>query len=116
MRKILQPRINGVIGIFFKEGGENAALKPIFAAMPSAEGKVSLAANFNLNALFPPSLAYYNYSGSLTTPGCNEGVSFFILKTPVEMSSAQLTQFKNIFPMNARPIMPLNGRTITESN
>lgn len=105
-----------VIGIFFKEGGENAALKPIFAAMPSAEGKVSLAANFSLNALFPPSLAYYNYSGSLTTPGCNEGVSFFILKTPVEMSSAQLTQFKNIFPMNARPIMPLNGRTITESN
>ena len=41
-------------------------------------------------------------------------LTFYILKTPVEMSAAQLAQFKKIFPMNARPVMPLNGRKVSE--
>jgi len=105
-----------VIGVFFKDGKDSAALKPVFADMPAAEGKTPLKANYDLNTLLPTSLAYYNYSGSLTTPGCGEGVSFYILKTPVEMSAAQLSQFKKIFPMNARPVMPLNGRPVTQGN
>jgi len=103
-----------VIGIFFQEGKENAALKPIFDVMPAKTGKVVMKEKFDVTKLLPKSLAYYSYSGSLTTPGCNEGVTFYILKTPVEMSSAQLAQFKKIFPMNARPVMPLNGRKVTE--
>ena len=105
-----------VIGILFNEGKENVALKDIFAAMPAAEGKTPLKAPFNVSAMLPSSLAYYNYAGSLTTPGCSEGVQFYILKTPVELSSAQLSSFKKIFPMNARPVMPLNGRKITEGS
>lgn len=105
-----------VIGIFFQEGKENAALKPVFDVMPAKVGKVVMKDKFDVSKLLPKSLAYYSYSGSLTTPGCNEGVTFYILKTPVEMSAAQLTQFKKIFPMNARPVMPLNGRKITEGN
>jgi carbonic anhydrase len=84
--------------------------------MPAAEGKTPLKAPFNASTMLPSSLAYYNYAGSLTTPGCSEGVQFYILKTPVELSSAQLTAFKKIFPMNARPVMPLNGRKITEGS
>lgn len=103
-----------VIGIFFQEGRENAALKPIFEVMPSKAGKVVMKEKFDASKLLPKSLAYYSYSGSLTTPGCNEGVTFYILKTPVEMSATQLMQFKKIFPMNARPVMPLNGRKISE--
>ncbi len=103
-----------VIGIFFQEGKENAALKPIFDVMPAKTGKVVMKEKFDASKLLPKSLAYYSYSGSLTTPGCNEGVTFYILKTPVEMSAAQLAQFKKIFPMNARPVMPLNGRKVAE--
>jgi len=103
-----------VIGIFFQEGKENAALKPIFDVMPAKAGKVVMKDKFDVSKLLPKSLAYYSYSGSLTTPGCNEGVTFYILKTPVEMSAAQLAQFKKIFPMNARPVMPLNGRKVAE--
>ena len=105
-----------VIGVLFNEGKENAALKDIFANMPATEGKTALKAPFNAGTILPSSLAYYNYAGSLTTPGCGEGVQFFILKTPVELSSAQLSAFKKIFPMNARPVMPLNGRKITEGS
>jgi len=105
-----------VIGVLFNEGKENVALKDIFANMPAKEGKAPLKTPFNTSTLLPSSLAYYNYAGSLTTPGCGEGVQFFILKTPVELSSAQLAAFKKIFPMNARPVMPLNGRKITEGS
>ncbi len=106
-----------VIGLFFKEGKENSTLKPILDHMPHKKGMYVLPTKFDLTPLLPSDLSHYSYAGSLTTPGCSEdGVHFYILKTPVEMSRAQLSQFHNIFPMNARPVMPLNGREITESD
>lgn len=103
-----------VIGIFFKEGKENESLQSIFSFMPEHEGKVTLKANYDVSRLLPDALSYYQYEGSLTTPGCTEGVTFYILKTPVEISTDQLEQFKKIFPMNARPVMPLHGRMVTQ--
>lgn len=105
-----------VIGVFFKEGAENAALKDVFAQMPSKEGKAALKGKLDPASLLPKSLAYYSYAGSLTTPPCSEGVTFYILKTPMEMSKSQLEQFKKLYPMNARPTFPLNGRKVTETS
>jgi carbonic anhydrase len=105
-----------VIGVFFKEGAENPVLKEVFAQMPDKEGKVALKGSINPTGFLPKSLAYYSYLGSLTTPPCSEGVTFYILKTPMEMSKGQLEQFKKLYPMNARPTFPLNGRKITETN
>ncbi|QWD78390.1 carbonic anhydrase [Polynucleobacter sp. MWH-Svant-W18] len=105
-----------VIGVFFKEGAENPVFKEVFAQMPDKEGKVALKGKIDPAGLLPKSLAYYSYAGSLTTPPCSEGVTFYILKTPMEMSKAQLEQFKKLYPMNARPTFPLNGRKITETN
>ena len=106
----------GVVGVFVKEGKENAALKDIFAMLPAEEGKAPLKASFDAGSLLPASLAYYQYTGSLTTPPCSENVSFFILKTPVEMSKGQIAAFKKVFAMNARNVQPLNGRKIVEFN
>lgn len=104
-----------VVGLFFKEGQENPTLKTVLDNMPATAGKLALPNKFDLGNLLPKDLAYYSYEGSLTTPDCSEdGVNFYILKTPVEISTAQLEQFQKIFPMNARPVMPLNGRKITE--
>ena len=105
-----------VIGVFYKEGTENAALKEVFSQMPDKDGKVAIKGAINPTGFLPKSLAYYSYVGSLTTPPCSEGVTFYILKTPMEMSKAQLEQFKKLYPMNARPTFPLNGRKITETN
>lgn len=102
----------GVIGVFFKEGQESVALKDIFSNLPKSEAKSILKKNFNSADLLPSSAAYYSYVGSLTTPPCSEDVSFFILKAPIEMSAGQLASFKKVFPMNARPVQALNGRTI----
>jgi len=105
-----------VIGVFFKVGAESKGLKPILDSMPSSNGSVILKTPYDAASLLPKSLAYYSYQGSLTTPGCTEGVTFYILKEPVEMSAFQLKQFQKVFPMNARPVMPLNGRKITQGN
>jgi carbonic anhydrase len=37
-------------------------------------------------------------------------VNFYILKTPVDISKAQVAKFP--FKMNARPVQPLNGRKV----
>jgi carbonic anhydrase len=84
--------------------------------MPAKEGKATLKGKVDPSGMLPKSLAYYSYAGSLTTPPCSEGVTFYILKTPMEMSKAQLEQFKKLYPMNARPTFPLNGRKVTETN
>jgi carbonic anhydrase len=105
-----------VIGVLFKEGKENQALKGIFAALPAKEGKAPLAANFDAASLLPAEMGYYAFKGSLTTPPCSEGVAWQVLKTPVEISKGQVQAFQKIFKMNARPVQPLNQRKVQESN
>lgn len=105
-----------VVGVLFKLGKANPALNKVFAAMPSKpEAKAALPESFNPADLLPPSRGYYAYKGSLTTPPCSEGVRWQVLKEPVELSKAQLAQFKKLYPMNARPVQPLNGRTVQSS-
>lgn len=105
-----------VIGVLFNEGKENAPLGEVFSNMPTKEGKVALRTKLDVTTTLPKSLSYYGYAGSLTTPGCSEGVDFYILKEPLEISSTQLAAFKKLFPLNARPVMPLNGRKVTSGD
>jgi carbonic anhydrase len=103
-----------VLGVFLKEGDyDNAFLKPIFDNMPKTEGEVEIAGkSVNVANLLPREHEYFNYSGSLTTPPCSEGVNWMVLDDAVSMSKRQIEQFKAIFEMNARPEQSLNGRTI----
>ena len=52
--------------------------------------------------------------GSFTTPPCTEGVKWFILSTPVELSSEQIDAFRAIYDGNNRPVQPLNDREFLE--
>ncbi|EEY66952.1 carbonic anhydrase, putative [Phytophthora infestans T30-4] len=62
----------------------------------------------------------YNYPGSLTTPGCDEIVDWWVVQQPMSISSADFTrlptQRKELSVTdngnNARPVLPLNGRTV----
>lgn len=105
-----------VIGVLLNEGKANAAIGTIWAAAPKKEGPEVTVPKARINAagLLPAKLDYYTYAGSLTTPPCTEGVTFYILKTPVEMAKAQVNAFP--FKMNARPVQPLHGRKIAASN
>ncbi len=54
----------------------------------------------------------YRYTGSLTTPPCSEGVSWFVIRDSVTVSPAQIAAFKEIISSNNRPVMPLFGRQV----
>ncbi|RLN78352.1 hypothetical protein BBJ28_00000508 [Nothophytophthora sp. Chile5] len=63
----------------------------------------------------------FNYPGSLTTPPCSEIVDWWVVQKPVSISSADYERIvSNLAELditdhgkNARPVQPLNGRTIT---
>jgi carbonic anhydrase len=103
-----------VVAVLFKQGRENAVLKPVFTQLPAKEGgKAELASAFDPAALLPAERAYYAFAGSLTTPPCSEEVRWQVLKTPVEVSAGQLAAFRKLYAMNARPVQPLNDRHVT---
>ncbi|XP_052283286.1 putative carbonic anhydrase-like protein 2 [Dreissena polymorpha] len=74
--------------------------------------------NFPLADLLPKSIEHFiTYSGSLTQPGCRESVTWVILNKPIHISQQQLDDLRTVpyqewRDSNARPIMPLNNRTI----
>jgi carbonic anhydrase len=102
-----------VIGVLLNEGKDNAAIKTLWANLPPKELEEYLPAKvmFNPASMLPKELGFYNYEGSLTTPPCTEGVQFYILKAPMEVSKQQVGKFP--FKLNARPVQSLNGRKIS---
>ena len=102
-----------VIGVMLNEGKDSAAIKTLWANLPPKEMEEFLPPKvmFNPGSMLPKELGFYNYEGSLTTPPCTEGVQFYILKTPAELSKQQLAKFP--FKLNARPVQSLNGRKIS---
>jgi carbonic anhydrase len=106
-----------VVGVLLKQGARQPALAKVFDHLPRKAGEEVVVANteIDVNALLPKSRAYYTFAGSLTTPPCSEGVTWFVLKQPSSISSAQLAQFGRRYAMNARPVQPLNGRTVQAS-
>jgi carbonic anhydrase len=42
-------------------------------------------------------------------------VAWYVLKSSIEMSEAQIAQYKRYYHDTARPIQPLNDRPVTET-
>ena len=66
--------------------------------------------------LLPEDKAFYNYTGSFTTPPCTEGVKWFVLKSKVNLSGHQVREFREIMHGDNRPVQPINGRVITSGS
>ena len=117
----------GVLGVMFEAGESNPALAAILATHPVHEGKHALHHGGGIDPmkLIPAEgdevEEYYNFSGSLTTPPCSEGVNWLLAKQPVEASADQLHEFKKImthdglYSGNNRPVQDLNDRVVSES-
>ena len=101
-----------VVGVLFKLGKENAALKVVFDNLPKKQGLTFEIKEFNPADLIPADPTYFAYVGSLTTPPCTEEVKWQVMRTPIEISYAQLAAFKKLYKMNARPVQPINGRRV----
>ncbi|SEN98670.1 carbonic anhydrase [Duganella sp. CF517] len=103
-----------VVGVLMEPGAKRPMIKTIFDNLPlQKEKEVEVpGVSINIATLLPENHAHYTFSGSLTTPPCSEGVKWFVMKTPVPVSSQQIAQFGHVYKMNARPVQASNGRVV----
>jgi carbonic anhydrase len=102
-----------VVAVLLDDGGTNPTIDTIWKNLPQEKGKeATVNATIDAATLLPADHGYYTFQGSLTTPPCSEDVRWFVLKTPVKVAGSEITAFGKIYPMNARPSQPLNGRTL----
>ena len=104
------------VAVMLKAGAANATVQHLWDHMPPAPGTEHEVAGLEVDpgTLLPHELGYFTYSGSQTAPPCTEGVTWIVLKTPVEVSAAQIETFAKLYPHDVRPVQPLNGRVVME--
>lgn len=106
----------GVLAVFLDSGGENESFARLASHFPAKEGVSVEVDDVDITGLFPDEREYWFYDGSLTTPPCSEKVSWMVLQHPVKVSGDDITRFRALYPMNARPVAPANGRPILSSS
>jgi carbonic anhydrase len=105
-----------VVAVLLEQGPENLLIQTIWNNLPLEQGMVvSPSASIDLSRLLPEKRDYWAYMGSLTTPPCTEDVLWMVMKQPLPVSPDQLSIFGRLYPNNARPIQPANGRLVKES-
>ncbi|MFK2821982.1 carbonic anhydrase [Arcobacter sp. YIC-80] len=102
-----------VVAVMLEVGSDNIVLNKLLRNLPEKEGeKNQLKSSVEGYEILPETKDYYRFDGSLTTPPCTEGVKWFVLKTPVQLSKSQLNDFETVMGKNNRPIQEINARTI----
>jgi len=106
-----------VVAVLMDPGLPSPLIEKVWTYMPLDAGdRVRMPAGMlNLNELLPTDQRYYQFMGSLTTPPCSEGVLWMVLKQPVQISRGQFKLFTQLYPNNARPVQPLNGRAVRDA-
>ena len=106
-----------VVSVLLEEGSANRLVEALWGVAPKKAGPEKADEHLQINAadLLPADRSYFTFDGSLTTPPCTEGVTWFVLRTPVAISNKQVTTFAEIYPYDERPTQSLNGRTVLAS-
>mmetsp|Transcript_1296 Transcript_1296/g.3721 ORF Transcript_1296/g.3721 Transcript_1296/m.3721 type:complete len:361 (-) Transcript_1296:280-1362(-) len=119
-----------VVGVLYDLVIDSAKTDPGFTSVMDqlmtlpAHGESDTPANatFDFNKFLPTGKDFFHYRGSLTTPGCNENVTWFVMQDPVPIGYSQWAKlhdaiiYDNLGTTNARPPLPLNDRTVKVSN
>jgi len=104
-----------------KGGGDNPALAPFFANVGSDTDPPG--ATIDLLKLIPPERnirvqnfvdslrPYYSYQGSLTTPTCDQNVTWYLFEDTLPISQGQIEAFNRRFQQIARPFQTYNPTT-----
>ena len=104
------------VAVLLEVGAANPLLEQLRPHMPKHEGEQKVSGLMIDPAdLLPVKKGYYTYEGSQTAPPCHEGVKWFVLKTPVQVSAAQLKALAQIYAHDVRRVQPLNGRIVQQT-
>ncbi len=103
-----------VVAVLLTSGDSNGVVELVWGSLPQAGGEPSdfPAVTLDPAGLLPRERGYYTFEGSLTTPPCTEGVTWFVMKTPVTVSTSEIDRFGKRYPGNARPVQPQNDRAV----
>lgn len=106
-----------VVAVLLQPGRPQAAFESVLSHLPAHAGETLTVDGLELDlaAMLPADRRYYDFDGSLTTPPCSESVKWMVLKQPVTLSARAIRQFRALYPANARPVQPLNGRAVRVS-
>jgi len=116
-----------VLGVMFElSDNDNPNMKPLIDVIPSIvneDATADLASNLAFENLLPKDTKnFYHYSGSLTTPLCNEIVTWTVFRDTLPISKAQLDVLRTlkgdngtVIADNYRDLQPINQRTITRT-
>jgi carbonic anhydrase len=106
-----------VVAVLFKKGAANPLLETLWKNIPPEKEKTVTPPDVSVNVknLLPTDVGYYTFSGSLTTPPCTEGVTWYVLKATATLSPQQLATFAKLYPADNRPIQPTYQREIMET-
>lgn len=102
-----------VVAVPIYVGAANAGLSALMtgARLAACQSKAVTLSPTALNALLPAVTGrYITYEGSLTTPDCDENVTFLLLNGGISATQAQLDYIKIAY--NARPVQK-NGNRVT---
>ena len=105
-----------VIAVRLNEGNANALLAALWQHLPKTAGASDkMPDSMSPLGLLPRDHGYWTYEGSLTAPPCTEGVRWFVMEQPVELSRDQLRTFGAIYRVNSRLLQSTHGRKIEAS-
>jgi len=119
-----------IIGVMLEVSEQdNPAFDNLIAALADIDynGETTTVETFALSTIIPSSTdCFYRYTGSLTTPECNESGIWTVMATPVSISENQLSKFRALnfnaegetdsqMVDNFRDIQELNTRVVAKS-
>jgi carbonic anhydrase len=105
-----------VLAVLLERGAANPMIQTVWNNLPLEKmTTVSPSIVLNVNDILPQRRDYFTYMGSLTEPPCTEDVLWLVMKQPMTASPQQMALFSRLYPLNARPVQPSNGRMIKES-
>jgi len=100
-----------VLGVFFEVSGSPnpglSKLLPRMAELKRKGSKITDAPLFPVTSLLDTldTSSFFRYSGSLTTPGCNEIVQWTVLKKPISVTRDQLEALRGLQDAYGKPLV-----------
>ncbi|EDV29390.1 uncharacterized protein TRIADDRAFT_18497, partial [Trichoplax adhaerens] len=121
-----------VLSNLYKVGKYNSGLNPVISNLKYVryQGQSHSFSGLKIRSIVDEDDArFFAFNGSLTTPPCSENVAWHVMAEPLELSQAQLEEFRKLYSTNNtvgtqnlvlieknfRPIQMLNGRSILAS-
>jgi carbonic anhydrase len=101
-----------VLSLLGELGNSNARLQPIIQNAPQNVQQNSGRHTIDIGRLLPYAKDYFAYLGSMTTPPCEEGIQWIVLRSRTTFSPQQIKRLEDATGPNARSVQAPYSRQI----